>query len=88
MSETKTEIPKTEIDFEKALAELEQLVETMEKGELTLEESLKQFERGVTLTRSCQRALAEAEQKVRILTRDNDESGKLADFAADSDDDA
>lgn len=93
MSETKTDmaktdIAKTDINFEKALAELEQLVETMEKGELTLEESLKQFERGVTLTRSCQKALAEAEQKVRILTRNNDDSGELADFAPDSDDDA
>lgn len=74
-----------EINFEKALAELEQLVETMEKGELTLEESLKQFERGVSLTRSCQQALAAAEQKVRILTQNN-ETGKLVEFAADSDD--
>ena len=74
----------TEIDFEKALAELEQLVETMEKGDLTLEESLKQFERGVTLTRACQKALANAEQKVQILTRNN-ESGELAEFATDSD---
>ena len=80
MSETKNEI-----DFEKALAELEQLVETMEKGDLTLEESLKQFERGVTLTRACQKALTEAEQKVRILTRDN-ESAELAEFEADSTD--
>ncbi|MCY3751977.1 MAG: exodeoxyribonuclease VII small subunit [Gammaproteobacteria bacterium] len=79
MSETKNEI-----NFEKALAELEQLVETMEKGDLTLEESLKQFERGVSLTRACQKALAEAEQKVRILTRDN-ESAELAEFEADSD---
>ena len=77
---------KTEIDFEKALAELEQLVETMEKGELTLEESLKHFERGVTLTRACQRALADAEQKVRILTR-NSETEELAEFAADTDND-
>ena len=77
---------KTEIDFEKALAELEQLVETMEKGELTLEESLKHFERGVTLTRACQQALADAEQKVRILTR-NGETEELAEFAADSDSD-
>lgn len=76
-----------EINFEKALAELEQLVETMEKGELTLEESLKQFERGVSLTRSCQQALAAAEQKVRILTQNN-ETGKLVEFAADSDDEA
>ena len=74
----------TEIDFEKALAELEQLVETMEKGDLTLEESLKQFERGVTLTRACQKALANAEQKVQILTRNN-ESGELAEFATNSD---
>ena len=74
----------TEIDFEKALAELEQLVETMEKGDLTLEESLKQFERGVTLTRACQKALANAEQKVQILTRNN-ESGELAEFATASD---
>ena len=77
----------TEIDFEKALAELEQLVETMEKGDLTLEESLKQFERGVTLTRACQKALANAEQKVQILTRNN-ESGELAEFATDSGNDA
>ena len=75
---------KTEIDFEKALAELEQLVETMEKGDLTLEESLKHFERGVSLTRACQQALANAEQKVQILTRNN-ESGELAEFATDSD---
>ena len=80
MSETRPEI-----NFEKALAELEQLVETMEKGELTLEESLEQFERGVSLTRSCQQALAAAEQKVRILTRDN-ESAELAGFEADSTD--
>ena len=78
---------KNEIDFEKALAELEQLVETMEKGDLTLEESLKQFERGVTLTRACQKALAEAEQKVRILTRDN-ESAELAEFEAEQADNA
>ena len=78
---------KNEIDFEKALAELEQLVETMEKGDLTLEESLKQFERGVSLTRACQKALAEAEQKVRILTRDN-ESAELTEFEAEQADNA
>ena len=77
----------TEIDFEKALAELEQLVETMEKGDLTLEQSLKLFERGVSLTRACQQALANAEQKVQILTHNN-ESGELAEFATDSDNDA
>ena len=54
-------------DFETALAELEELVEKMEQGELSLDESLKQFERGVLLTRVCQKSLQEAEQKVQIL---------------------
>ena len=54
-------------DFESALAELEALVEKMEQGDLSLDESLKQFERGVQLTRACQQALKEAEQKVQIL---------------------
>ena len=57
--------------FEEAMSELESLVESLEKGDLSLEESLKSFERGVELTRSCQRALEEAEQKVRILSKDN-----------------
>jgi exodeoxyribonuclease VII small subunit len=54
-------------DFEKSLEELEQLVGKMEQGDLTLEQSLKEFERGVELTRYCQRALQEAEQKIEIL---------------------
>jgi exodeoxyribonuclease VII small subunit len=54
--------------FEDVLAELESIVDTLEKGDLTLEQSLAAFERGVTLTRTCQKALDEAEQKVRILT--------------------
>jgi exodeoxyribonuclease VII small subunit len=61
------------INFEKTLAELEQLVEKMEKGDLSLEESLKYFERGITLTKACQQALSEAEQKVSILL---DKNGK------------
>ena len=59
------------IDFEQALAELEALVERMETGELTLEESLKAFERGVKLTRRCQAALQAAELKVKALTEGN-----------------
>ena len=62
-----TKRQKKTADFETALAELETLVEKMEQGDLTLDESLKQFERGVQLTRSCQQALQEAEQKVQIL---------------------
>lgn len=56
-------------DFEKALQELELLVEKMEEGDMSLEDSLKQFERGVSLTRSCQKALADAEQKVQMLLK-------------------
>lgn len=81
-----------EFDFEKSLQELEKLVEAMEGGDLTLEESLKQFERGIALTRACQQALAKAEQKVQILTQ-NSAGGELADFEtkskpADKDDSA
>lgn len=54
--------------FEEALTELETLVDTLEEGELTLAQSLAAFERGIKLTRNCQKALDEAEQKVRILT--------------------
>lgn len=70
---------KKEFDFEKALAELEQLVEKMEQGNLSLETSLKLFEKGVSLTRDCQKALVDAEQKVQILLKDN-EVQKLEDF--------
>ena len=59
---------KSETAFESALEELENLVSSMEAGDLTLESALKQFERGIQLTRQCQKALREAEQKVEILT--------------------
>jgi exodeoxyribonuclease VII small subunit len=56
-------------DFEKALAELESLVERLERGDLPLDEALKSFERGVALTRHCQAALQAAQQKVEILLK-------------------
>jgi len=59
-------------DFEAALAELEAIVQRLEQGELSLEESLRQFERGVVLTRSCQKALRQAEQKIRVLAKSGD----------------
>jgi exodeoxyribonuclease VII small subunit len=64
-------------DFEAALAELEDLVELMETGDITLEESLAHFERGIKLTRQCQQALKTAEQKVQILMRDQGEPEPL-----------
>lgn len=71
-------------DFEAALAELEALVERMEAGDMTLEESLGAFERGVKLTRHCQSALQNAELKVKILTEQN----TLEDLDVDELDDA
>lgn len=53
------------------MEELEKLVEQMERGDISLEESLKSFERGIRLTRTCQQALQEAEQKVQILLEKN-----------------
>jgi exodeoxyribonuclease VII small subunit len=56
-------------DFEEALAELEGLVERLERGDLPLDEALKTFERGVELTRHCQASLKAAQQKVEILLK-------------------
>lgn len=64
MSENKESIP----DFETAMTELEELVTRIEAGNLSLEESLKEFEKGIALSRICQKALANAEQRVKILT--------------------
>ncbi len=75
MSKKTAETP----SFEEALSELEELVVTLERGELSLEESLKSFERGVQLTRTCQQALKEAEQKVQILSG-NDENAQPEPF--------
>jgi exodeoxyribonuclease VII small subunit len=62
------------LDFEQSLSELGHLIEKMEQGNLSLEESLQQFERGITLIRECQKTLAEAEQKVQILMKQSDEA--------------
>jgi exodeoxyribonuclease VII small subunit len=69
MSGSTTENDSKPLDFEAAMRDLEEIVERLEHGELPLEESLAAFERGVMLTRSCQTALKEAEQKVEILLK-------------------
>jgi exodeoxyribonuclease VII small subunit len=61
------------IDFEASLGQLEELVEQLEVGELSLEKSMAAFEKGVKLTRDCQQALSEAEQKVQLLMEKNGE---------------
>jgi exodeoxyribonuclease VII small subunit len=81
---------KKPVNFEAALEELEELVERMEDGDLSLEESLAAFEKGVRIARDCQDALKQAEQRVQVLLADAGEE-RLQDFAtddaADDDDD-
>jgi len=70
----KDENPTELAEFETSLDELELLVSQMESGDLSLEESLQAFERGVALTRSCQQALKSAELRVQALTERDDDS--------------
>ncbi|NOR51091.1 MAG: exodeoxyribonuclease VII small subunit [Gammaproteobacteria bacterium] len=82
---TKSKTSKKSPDFEHSLEELEKLVERLERGDQNLESSLKDFERGVELTRNCQTALQDAEQRVEQLI---EKSGieQLTLFSPDSDD--
>ena len=68
MSKNKESANAQGINFEDAMAELEKLVAQMEEGDLSLDESLQAFERGVMLTRQCQQALSQAELRVQALT--------------------
>ena len=71
---------KTIHQFEKSIESLEQLVQNLENGDLSLEESLKQFEKGVRLAKECQIALSEAEQKVLLLTEEQEGVFTLSEF--------
>ena len=75
MSKKKTSKKSTKkadpLNFETAMSELETLVERMENGEQSLEDSLKDFERGIELTRNCQKSLQETEQKIQQLIEKN-----------------
>ena len=73
------------IDFEDALAQLEELVEKMETGSLSLEESLRAFERGTRLARHCQTVLEQAELRVKALLQDGSEK-PMPDSGAGDDD--
>ncbi|MDH4568463.1 exodeoxyribonuclease VII small subunit [Pseudomonas sp. BN414] len=72
-------------DFEQSLAELQTLVERLESGELSLEDSLSAFEQGIRLTRECQASLNQAEQKVQILL---ERDGQLEEAPFDADEQA
>ncbi len=77
-SKTSNKMP----NFEQSLKELETLVGAMESGDLTLQESMAYFERGIELTRSCQQSLTNAEQKIKMLMKTAKQE-KLVDFDAD-----
>ena len=71
------------LDYEASITELESLVERLEQGDLRLEESLKLYENGVLITRDCQEALSQAEQKVQLLLQQSDQAN-LVDFEGNS----
>ena len=74
---------KKPLNLEKSLADLETLVEDLESGDLPLDKAMKKFEDGVKLTRSCQAALKDAEQKVQILLKSAGGEESLEDFDTD-----
>lgn len=79
MSKKSANIPKS-TKFEDALGELEELIENLESGEQSLEESLVQFERGMKLSKFCQQSLTDAEKKIKILMADKGKESDLKDL--------
>ncbi len=75
---------KKSINLEKSLADLEALVEELESGDLPLDQAMKKFEQGIKLTRGCQAALKEAEQKVQILLKSAGGEEVLEEFDSNS----
>ena len=79
-----------QLKFEEAIADLEQVIEQLESGDLSLEDSLAVFEKGVGLVRYCNQRLSEVEKKVELLVKDKDGQLQLKPFgnpAADSESD-
>ncbi|RDI45166.1 exodeoxyribonuclease VII small subunit [Aquicella lusitana] len=74
--------------LEESLTEISQLIDKMEHGELTLEQSLHHFERGITLIKHCQKVLEKAEQKVQILIQNNNQDELAAYGEKNNDEDA
>ena len=80
MTQRKKEKPasqESDFDFEQAIEELENLVSMMEEGELSLENSLKSFEKGIKLTRKCQAELDKAEKRVQVLVNEKGDTEEL-----------
>lgn len=75
------------LKFEEAMARLEIIVSELEKGELPLDESVKIFEEGIRLSKTCLKMLDDAERKVEILVQDKNGKKRLRAFTLDADDD-
>ncbi len=76
---------KKTVNLEKSLADLDALVEELESGDLPLEKAMKKFEDGIKLTRACQTALKDAEQKVEILVQSAGGDEELESFEVEED---
>lgn len=79
----KSESKEQNISFEHSLNELEAIVARLESGELSLEDALNEFERGIQLARQSQQKLQQAEQRVQILLNDSNGDSTLAPFTSD-----
>jgi exodeoxyribonuclease VII small subunit len=75
------------LKFEEAMARLETIVSELEKGDLPLDESLKIFEEGIKLSKTCLKMLDEAERKVEILIQDKDGKKRIRAFTLDAESD-
>ena len=69
--------------FEECLQSLEKVVERIESGELSLEDSLASFEEGVRLVQSCNRKLSDVERRIEVLTKDSDGQARLRELTED-----
>ncbi len=76
-----------QMKFEDALKRLEEIVDVMEKGELSLDETVSMFEEGIELSQLCQKKLDEAEKKVQILLNAGKKDEKAVDFGDESSED-
>ena len=68
---------KDKVSFEKALKQLEEIVNKLESGDLGLEDSLELFEEGIKLSRFCSKKLELAEKKIEMLTKDEKEENQI-----------
>jgi exodeoxyribonuclease VII small subunit len=71
------------LNLEKSLQDLEALIDELESGELPLEQAMQKFEEGIRLTRNCQAALKDAEQRVEILLKSAGGEEALEEFEVD-----